>query len=164
MEWRSIPQFPKYEVSETGRVRNAASGDLLTGYRDQDGYLFFGLYGERGRKTVRACRAVLSAFVGPPPTNKHQAAHGDNDRANDSVGNLRWATCKENQHDRIEHGTAPRQGKHPRAKLTAQSVAMLRTEQRPLSMERRLALAAAHGVSLGTINAVIYEKRNWADV
>jgi hypothetical protein len=49
-------------------------------------------------------RLMLEAFVGPCPTG-HQAAHCDGDRHNNVLTNLRWATRKENEADKLRHGT-----------------------------------------------------------
>jgi hypothetical protein len=59
--------------------------------------------GGRGRAYVH--HLVLEAFVGPRPAGD-QAAHGDGDRLNNVLGNLRWATPKENNGDKRSHGTA----------------------------------------------------------
>lgn len=73
-----------------------------------------------------AHRLVALAFLGAPPTPKHQAAHRDGDRRNNRADNLRWATCRENHADRRAHGTDPTGTRNGRAKLDAIDVAEIR--------------------------------------
>lgn len=127
VEWRTIPGFEKYEVSDTGLVRNPKRGGVLSLFIDRDGYAAVNLYdANMKRHFSRLARLVAIAFHGPPPTPKHQAAHWDGSKRNDVPSNLRWATCKENQHDRVRHGTDPAGARHPKAKLTDEAVADIR--------------------------------------
>jgi len=61
----------------------------------------------RDKKYHQKCihRLVLFAFVGPPPSEKHECCHNDGDPSNNNLSNLRWGTKKENQADRKVHGT-----------------------------------------------------------
>lgn len=91
MVWVGSPEFPKYQVSHRGWVRNARTKHLLA-TRLIKGYRFTNVYGLRDRKTVAVSRMVLSAFVGPPPPG-HTADHVKPSRAlDDDYRNLRWAT------------------------------------------------------------------------
>lgn len=60
---------------------------------------------------------VLKTFVGPRPENKF-GLHGDGNRSNNKLENLRWGTHKENWEDKRKHGTAPVGEKHGAANLT----------------------------------------------
>ena len=63
-------------------------------------------------------------FHGLPPTPKHQTRHLDGSRDNNSRTNLAWGTKKENEDDKLKHGTHGSQlhinagEKHGSAKLT----------------------------------------------
>lgn len=48
-------------------------------------------------------RLVLESFIGPAPSEEHDGCHGDGDRANNRLGNLRWDTKKANAADRVRH-------------------------------------------------------------
>jgi hypothetical protein len=61
---------------------------------------------------------VLEAFVGPRPAG-HEAAHGDGDKTNNALANLRWATPKENAADRYRHGTVLFGTRHPLGRKTS---------------------------------------------
>ncbi len=38
-EWKVYPEFPTYEVSNNGQVRNRKRGNILKPHEDKDGYL-----------------------------------------------------------------------------------------------------------------------------
>lgn len=37
-EWKVYPEFPTYEVSNNGQVRNRKRGNILKPHEDKDGY------------------------------------------------------------------------------------------------------------------------------
>ena len=115
-EWRPVSEQPDYEVSNLGRVRR--DDHFITPYDDGAGYLSVNLCQRSRLKRRRVHRLVCIAFHGPPPTPKHDAAHWDNDRANNRATNLRWATRKENHADKVRHGTMSRGEKHPNVIFT----------------------------------------------
>lgn len=105
--------------------------------------------GKRMRVSVH--RTVLLTFKGPPPTPKHQAAHADNDKTNNRLSNLRWATCRENILDKQLHGTQARGESQGRAKLTGASVIAIRASDASAA-----SLAETYGIS----DTHIYRIRN----
>lgn len=111
--WRPVPGLSGvYEVSDRGRVRRlkpamgAKVGRIL---RPQivsgQGYYKYFLSVDGKVREFRAARLVALAFIGPPPTSKHEVAHWDGNRTNNRPTNLRWATRKENIADAFRHGT-----------------------------------------------------------
>lgn len=109
-EWRAIPFAPNYAVSNLGRVkrltrgRSTRPGYILSPVSGTGGYLVVGLHAEGRLRTCRVSRLVAIAFLGDPPSPKHHVAHWDGTRTNNVVGNLRWATAKENCADKRRHG------------------------------------------------------------
>ena len=119
-EWRPIPRFQgRYEVSNQGRVRSVdwvveglarstqlVKGRVLTPGTSDKGYLGVRLVDpDKGRARIfKVHRLVLEAFIGPCPEGM-EACHGDGDRANNAVGNLRWDTRSSNFLDKRQHGT-----------------------------------------------------------
>lgn len=71
-------------------------------------------------KNIHAHRYVCIMAHGDPPTDKHEAAHecGNGNRGCVNPNHLSWKTSKENQQDRLRHGTATRGINNPRAKLS----------------------------------------------
>lgn len=88
-------------------------------------------------------RLVLEAFVGPCPFGM-EGCHNDGDPTNNNLVNLRWDTHKNNEKDKIKHGTS---GKS--YKLGKFSVLDIQDEMsRPGITKSRMAekLATAYGV------------------
>ena len=128
-EWRDIPGFPGYQVSNLGNARSLDrmshgrryKGRLLKPTPDERGY--FGCY-----PFGRIHRAVLLAFVGPCPKGL-EGRHRDGNKARNDVDNLVYGTHSENMMDRVEHGTANRGERHGMAKLTEGQVVAIRQTQ-----------------------------------
>lgn len=170
-EWRLIPDFPDYEVSECGDVRRIKdgvtrkAGHTLSGNVDVKGYRRDKL-SRNGKKTLKQAHAlVLEVFVGPRPTRKHQGAHWDGNRLNNHISNLRWATSKENIADRFRHGTDMRGERNGRAKLSSNDVAQIRSAYKAGAGRHGLgtSLARQYGVS-STVIYHIASERLWPHV
>lgn len=160
--WRVIAEAPDYEVSDTGRIRRARDRSPVTTSRGGKGYLSVALRLPGGRWVRRAVsRVVLIAFKGPPPTPRHEAAHWDRNKLKNEIGNLRWATSKENRADMNRHGTLPIGEKHGRALLNEKQV--IEVKRRILLGEENGDIARDYGVHRSTIR-LIRIGRNWRHV
>jgi hypothetical protein len=102
--WRAIYDFPDYEITEFGRVRNSR-GWILTPSPNSSGYLRVAL--RRAGKSVQPSihQLVLQTYVGPRPEGKDHCCHRDGDKLNNHVSNLYWGTAAENSADAIRHGS-----------------------------------------------------------
>lgn len=101
----------RYAVSSLGRVMSLTPGRLgliVFPWIDKDGYCHATLQISGKPRRFSIHRMVAETFFGPPPTESHQAAHNNGIPMDNRAINLRWATPKENQADRIIHGTACR--------------------------------------------------------
>lgn len=102
--WRAIKEYPNYEVSNQGRVRNIKTHRILQPSYTKDGYQFVGLYKDGKQKYYRINRLVAEAFIPIPQTyldkgyskETLQVDHIDENKQNNSVANLQWLTHKEN--------------------------------------------------------------------
>lgn len=100
-----------YAVSNIGRVMSLLpghAGKILKPWRDEDGYDHVTLADCRRSVRYSVHRLVALAFLPPEPVGCHQVAHKNGRPWDNRWTNLRWATSKENQQDRLEHGTATR--------------------------------------------------------
>jgi hypothetical protein len=97
--YKNIIGFENYEVSNYGNVRNITTGKIMKSSLNKDGYYIIDLYHNNKRKTFLLHRLVGKAFI-DNPQNKSMIDHIDNDRTNNNVNNLRWASNSENQHNK----------------------------------------------------------------
>ena len=128
----------RYWVSQCGDVLSLrgtgpqphyrATPKKLTPNLDTMGYLMVGI--SVGRKDYRPMgkinRLVALAHLGYPPSGRPMAAHGDGDRRNNCLPNIRWASASENAQDSIKHGTMARWGKKHSRVLTPSKVKRIR--------------------------------------
>lgn len=113
-----------YEVSDMGRVRSldravwrddARCRPHYVTYRGREmrlsrqahGYVGVILWRDGKYRNVRVHRLVLEAFVGPCPRGM-ETLHGNGQRNDNRLANLRWGTQEENAEDRVRHGTLTR--------------------------------------------------------
>lgn len=114
-----------YEVSDLGRVRSVDRQVLRDGpqykephwvtyrsrvlalSRQKHGYIGVLLWKDNRYKNLRVHRLVLRAFIGPCPAGK-ESLHGNGQRDDNRLANLRYGTSAENHQDRVRHGTAMR--------------------------------------------------------
>ncbi len=94
-----IDDFPSYEVSNYGNVRNIKSGRILKPGKNKLGYLRVDLCNNGEKSSQRVHRFVIKAFENNCE-NKSFVDHIDNDKLNNCLFNLRYATKSENQHNR----------------------------------------------------------------
>jgi HNH endonuclease len=159
VRWKVIPGFSAYEVSDTGLVRRALShtrqgwhgkkrGDLLTPYIGK--YNRYTMINDDGiKKYCNVHRLVLSTFIGPPPTLKHHSAHWDDNKRNNNLSNLRWATKRENEEDKVRNGKILKGEDHWKARLTHDDIRKICTLKR--AGIRCQEIANRFGVSLSHI-------------
>lgn len=166
-EWRPAPRFAGfYEVSDLGRVRSVDRvvtreyGDgrtttvkrrgKLMKFDYRDGYAAVRMQANGFAFKAYVHRLVCEAFHGPQPSpEKSMVAHNDGDPANNTPGNLRWATPAENQRDREAHGTHNRGDRAARSKLNWDAAAEIRA-----SNDSTADLAARFGVTTANIRMI----------
>ncbi len=92
-QWGVIKDFPNYEVSSLGKVRNIKTGKVLKPQHNKRGgdYLFVDLRYEGKRNCINIHNLVAEAFLGqrPPDTEIH---HKDRNRSNPTKDNLEYQT------------------------------------------------------------------------
>lgn len=98
-EWRSIKEFPNYQVSSFGRIKNCQSGKILKG-SPQRGYDRVFLKNKSIAKTTKTHRLVAAAFLGEPSDNKMTVNHKNFNTLDNRADNLEWMSL----YDNIMHG------------------------------------------------------------
>lgn len=163
-EWRAISIAPKYEVSSMGRVlriapyRSTKIGRVLKLSKDRDGYFRASINTSCGRtRPFMVSRLVAMAFHGDPPTPRHEAAHWNGVKADNTPKNIRWATQEENMDDRFRHKTNPAGIRNPKARLTEEDVNLIRSHL--MFGERKATLGRMFGVSGENVGDISTGKR-----
>lgn len=93
--WASVADYPNYEVSNTGEVRNPGTGRILSLSESDDGYLRASL-SQGGKLACRAVHILVARSFIQNPEGKPFVNHIDGDRQNNAAENLEWVTPKEN--------------------------------------------------------------------
>lgn len=105
-------------------------------------------------KAVTVHRRMCTEANGPPPTDRHEAAHtcgrGRNGCANKR--HLTWKTTADNELDKLQHGTHNRGTRHGMSKLTEQEVTEIRALLRTPITQREI--GARYGVTRKCINHI----------
>jgi hypothetical protein len=153
--WLPVAGWGRYEVSDLGRVRVAATGRLRKISPDSRGRNRFTAVGKR---TLRVAQLVAEAFVGPRPPGA-EVDHVNGVKTDDRASNLEYVTGEENRRRAQALGLCKRPGeRNGRALLTEADVAQIRSQPGPMRD-----LAARYGVSRHTIGDVLSGRR-WPHV
>ena len=114
--WKAVPGFPGYDVSDHGRVRSyfAQGGNgiewhisktpqriLQPSNKNSKGYSGVNFNSTSNHKTIH--RIVMLAFIGPCPEGL-EVCHNDDDPTNNHLGNLRYDTHQANLRDASLNG------------------------------------------------------------
>jgi hypothetical protein len=119
-EWRSVPGYDRYQISNRGRIKRLERDELVGGRYarrkperllrpwSRKGYLFVLLYDEKHRRQLAVHRLVLLTFAGEcPPGMETRHLNGVRDD-NRWPENLCWWTPSENVADAFRHGKRAR--------------------------------------------------------
>lgn len=149
--WTVIESYPHYQISTLGRVLGK-NGKPLRPAPNSKGYLSVCLYGPEKRTSLLVHRLVLEAFVGPCPDGM-ESLHGDGNKLNNRLDNLRWGTSAANHADKFRHGTDNRskvsRGEFHGTKLVERDVIEIR--QAVAAGQSYSSLSKRYGVGGGTI-------------
>ena len=93
--WKTIEDFPNYEVSTFGNIKNTTTNKMLKLQQNYAGYVKITLC--TNNKKSNSCivhRLVANSFI-PNPENKSTVNHIDRNKSNNHIDNLEWATMSE---------------------------------------------------------------------
>jgi len=87
--WKTCREFPNYDVSDHGRIRNNNTGYILNPSLDANGIQRVTLLYNGFRKYKHVHNLVAEAFV-PGETEYSMVVHKDDDQTNCYANNLKW--------------------------------------------------------------------------
>lgn len=126
-EYKQIIGYSYYYVSNKGNILSTFTGRLLPiKLNKSKGYLNFTgskltSEGKRKKTTIFVHREVARCFLGTKPKNR-EVRHLDGNKLNNEITNLKYGTKKQNQRDRLLHGTHNRGSRCGKAKLNESQV------------------------------------------
>lgn len=101
--FKDIKNFPNYQVSNLGRVRNKKKGTIKKPGIDKKGYLKVDLYKNSEKTTRKIHRLVAESFL-KPDKSRTDINHKDGDKHNNTISNLEWCTKSENMRHAFANG------------------------------------------------------------
>jgi hypothetical protein len=117
LEWRPVPGFERYEVSEWGHVRRGHN--ILKQTRQRYGHRCVTVYSAAGKQWRAGVHSLVAvAFLGPAPEGKPFACHKNGYADENYKDNIYWGSRQENVADMVRHASLKRDGGRS---LTAQS-------------------------------------------
>lgn len=160
--------MPEYRVGDDGTVwtckvgRGTRRADVgwkkMSPVKSTHGYLSIGLRKDNKYVVWNIGALVLTAFVGPRPEKMDVCHFPDDTKTNNSLRNLRWDTHKNNEADKVIHGSDQRGEKGSNAILTNEKVLEIRRLRK--QGWRMQKLADTFGVHIMTISDLV-RFRTW---
>lgn len=168
---KPIPSAPGYWVDEIGEVYNHR-GRRMAQQVTAKGYcrVHLQINGEPKSKTVHSL--VADSFIGPRPKGL-QVRHLDGNKANNHLINLAYGTAKENEADKVLHGTKatgckngahtkpesrPRGSRHGLSVLDEETVKKIKTDLAEMPSRSGALIAKKYSVSISTVCLIRNEK------
>ena len=102
--YANITNFPNYQVSTFGNVKNIKTGRILKPAPGGGSYLMVILMDDGERSNKKIHKLVANAFL-ENTEDKKCVDHVDHDRKNNHLLNLRWATHTENAQNALIKST-----------------------------------------------------------
>ena len=97
-EWKEITDYPNYEISNLGNVRNKTRNKINKTWLCK-GYYGIILQHNKKKQNFRIHRLLAEAFI-PNPNNLPVIDHIDKNKLNNSLNNLRWVSISQNSYNK----------------------------------------------------------------
>jgi len=159
---KTIKESPDYKIGKDGKVWSGLSNKFLKPFKTGSKswpyhYLAVTLYRDGKPKVKRVHVLVLEHFVSERPLGKH-GVHNDDNKKNNHLRNLRWATPKENYCDAIRNKRIiPHGENHRNANLTNFQIRIIR--RYPKNRGNQIYLALLFNVGTPCISEIINNKK-----
>lgn len=124
--FKDINKFEnKYQISNTGKVRNKKTGLYLKPKYNKKGYQYINLSISKYKSVKWYIHRLVGFHFIPNPKNKPQINHKDGNPSNNNVENLEWCTNEENQRHAVLNNLHFQGEKHKSSKFTNESILLL---------------------------------------
>jgi hypothetical protein len=143
-EWVLCAVDPRYEASNLGRIRNAATKHIRKPSNAGEGYHSIVVSLQKKYVAYYVHHLVARAFLGPIPIGQ-EVSHKNGDKTDNRSVNLVYETHKDNVGRKALHGTVCKGVKVHGAKLTPLLAASMRLERK--NGEKVKDLAVKYGIS-----------------
>jgi hypothetical protein len=143
-QWLPCREFPAYEVSDAGRIRNIKTERILRTYINEKGYEIVCLRKDGRQHTVKVHRLVASAFCDQYYEGL-DVTHVDRNRSHNHAHNLEWRFRSD-----ISRRSFRRYGRKPRR--AGKKIRVLETGEVVLSIEE---CAKALGLSRPVVSKCV---------
>jgi hypothetical protein len=160
--WKQIEGYEgRYEVSNTGKVKNVETGLPKNPSKKTNGYLCLRLYKDGKGKNEYVHRLVLQAFE--EINIQRQVNHINGDKADNVLSNLEWCTSSENHKHAYKIGLQKakdglnRGETNGRAKLKERDILEIRKLEGKLTLEK---IGKIFGVSGFQIWSIL-KRKSW---
>ena len=167
-EWKIIESFPRYAISNLGRVKRisafggATVGRILKPSFIGKGYLSVMFYERTAEKLTQkrkyVHRLVAEFFINKKNEIQNQVNHKDGNKENNRIDNLEWASCSENHLHAFRIGLRK---PYRHSKLCADDVIEIRNTIK--SHGYRIKLSKKFKVSKDTISSIV-DRRRWKHI
>lgn len=136
-EWKTIKDYPNYEVSNIGIVRTTKNEftrkeRVLKRKLSNKGYVRVGLWKSNKVKFISVHRLVAIHFI-DNPNNLPEVNHKDGNKENCNNWNLEWTDRKGNSKHASETGLFASRQRHGRTNLSEQDVEDIRNSKLKVS-------------------------------
>lgn len=144
-QWKDIPEYTNYIVSDLGRVKNKKTNKTLSQQTHYKGYKTLKLSKNNVSKRYKIHRLVALAFI-PNPLNKTQVNHINCIKDDNKLSNLEWVTNSENMKHAVLNGLRS-------IKLKKEDVLNIRKDNR-----KHKEIAKDYNISFQTVSEIKLKK------
>lgn len=101
--WKPLRNFPGYDGSSEGRIKNVRTQRILNNHIDEKGRVKACLRKNNKQYTVKVARVLADTFLGEHPGM--DICHKDLDHSNVQINNLEWRTRSETISSAFKRGS-----------------------------------------------------------